>query len=195
MIDPALIHHALPDRILTERLELRRDSVADARAVLAAVLASRAELAKWLDWVVPDYDLREAVRNQRRAVEDWRAGYAFQWRIWERRPGAATAALGPPQALLGSIDVHSIDWRARRAELGYWLASSAVGRGYLTEAGRAVTDVGFARLGFAVLTIRCHPDNVRSIATARRLGYHELAFDADGVVRLSRRADPGEVTP
>lgn len=183
MIDPALIRHALPERLTTARLELRRDAVADAPAVLAAVAASRRELAPWLDWVVPGYDLAEAVRAQRRAVEYWDAGDSFQWRLWRRPDDGGGAA-----RFVGSIDLHTIDWAERTAELGYWLDTRETGRGYLAEAGPAIVEVAFGRLGFARLTCRCHPANARSIQAARRLGFHARSFDLDGTVCLSQGA-------
>ncbi len=206
MIDPALIRHALPERLTTERLELRRDAVDDAVAIFTAVRASRAELAPWLDWATPEYDLREALRAQRRAVEYWDAGDSFQWRIWRRdaaapidrgrsraRCAGEAVAFTPPRVssretaeLLGSIDLHTIDWAARTAELGYWLDTRATGHGYLVEAGAAIVQLAATLLGFASLSIRCHPDNPRSIATARRLGFTAPTFDLDGTVRLHR---------
>jgi RimJ/RimL family protein N-acetyltransferase len=177
MIDPALIRHAVPERISTPRLELRRDAVDDAPAVLAAIVSSRGELAPWLDWAKQEYDLSEAVRAQRRSIEYWNAGDSFQWRIWQR--SAATPSF------LGSIDLHTVDWRTRTAELGYWLDSRATGHGYLAEAGPAIVDVALRLLGFAQLAIRCHPENVRSIATARRMGFATLTFDRDGTACLS----------
>jgi RimJ/RimL family protein N-acetyltransferase len=169
MIDPALIRHAVPERIAT---------VADAAAILGAVHASRAELAPWLDWLTSEYDLAEAVRAQRRAIEYWNAGDSFQWRIWRR-------ALGPIAVeFVGSIDLHSINWDDRTAELGYWLDSRCAGHGYVVEAGREITQVAIGLVGFAHLRIRCHPDNTRSIATAQRLGFRISSVDLDSTVVL-----------
>jgi RimJ/RimL family protein N-acetyltransferase len=187
MIDPALIRHAVPERLLTARLELHRDRVRDAEAVLASVLASRSELAPWLDWVTQDYDLREAVRGQRRASEYWSAGDSFQWRIWQRLASDVSDASdggAPGPRFIGSIDLHSIDWDERTAELGYWLDRSAAGHGYVVEAGGVVLDVALTLLGFARLTIRCRPQNLRSIATAQRLGFVRAASQPDGIVVL-----------
>jgi RimJ/RimL family protein N-acetyltransferase len=191
MIDPALIRHAVPERILTPRLELRRDAVEDAPAVFAAVDASRGELAPWLDWVTPAYDLGEAVRGQRRSREYWDAGDSFQWRIWQR--GEADASTPPADstgsaaaAFLGSIDLHSIDWDQRTAELGYWLDSRAQGQGFIVEAAPPIVEVAFGLLGFARLAIRCHPENARSITAAQRMGFAEVTRDRDGTVCLSR---------
>jgi RimJ/RimL family protein N-acetyltransferase len=190
MIDPALIRHALPARLTTPRLELRRDAVDDAPAVFAAVAASRAALAPWLDWVTPEYDLGEAVRSQRRSIEYWNAGDSFQWRIWRRGADPMAPSSAPAAAFLGSIDLHTVDWATRTAELGYWLDARATGHGYLAEAGPAIVDVAFGLLGFARLAIRCHPANTRSIAAARRVGFAMLAADRDGTVCLSRDCPP-----
>lgn len=178
VIVPELVRHAVPARLVTARLELRRDDVADAEALWQAVETSHAELAPWLDWITPGYDLAEARRGQRRAREYWDAGDSFQWRLWT---GAAASHL------IGSIDLHTIDWDRRTAELGYWLDSRATGRGYMTEAGRAVLGVAFERLGFCALGVRCHPANARSLATARRLGFAALASAPDGTHVLELR--------
>lgn len=175
VIVPELVRHAVPATIATTRLALRRDELAQAEALWQAVEASRAELAPWLDWLTPGYDLAEARRGQRRAREYWDAGDSFQWRLWA---GAEATHL------VGSIDLHTIAWDRRTAELGYWLDSRATGRGYMTEAGAAVLAVAFERLGLLALGVRCHPANVRSLATARRLGFTELARDADGTIVL-----------
>lgn len=201
VIDPALIRHAVPERILTPRLVLARDAVADAAALRAAVTASHAQLAPWLSWVIPVFDLAEAVRTQRRAIEYWDAGDSFQWRLWWRaghpapfasartraRP-ASPSATARPLPFVGSIDLHTIDWAARTAELGYWLHTPAAGLGLMAEAGPHVLRVAFELLGFTQLTIRCHPDNTRSLATARRLGFTLRSTDADGAICLTRTA-------
>lgn len=181
VIVPELVRHAVPAQLVTARLELRRDEVAEAEALLRAVERSRAELTPWLDWVTPSYDLAEARRGQRRAREYWDAGDSFQWRLWLR---------AEPTRLLGSIDLHTIDWDLRTAEIGYWLDSHATGHGYLTEAGLAIVAVAFERLGLSALGLRCHPANVRSLATARRLGFIEQASDAGGTRVFERRPPP-----
>ncbi|MBK7533799.1 MAG: hypothetical protein IPI49_00220 [Myxococcales bacterium] len=94
MIDPALIRLAVPARLVTARLELRRDAVEDAPAVLAAVRASHADLAPWLSWITSGYDLAEATRGQRRAIEYWNAGDSFQWRLWSTTGTGGAGATG-----------------------------------------------------------------------------------------------------
>ncbi len=185
MIDPALIRHAVPARLLTARLELRRDAVEDAPAICEAVLRSRAELSPWLDWLVAGYDLKEAERAQRRAREYWDGGDSFQWRLWQRTADRAAGSDGAAP-FLGSIDLHTIDWDDRTAELGYWLDTPAAGQGFILEAGAVILRVAFDLLGFARVSLRCHPQNTRSLATARRLGFVSPFLDGGGAVCLSQ---------
>ncbi|WP_330294709.1 GNAT family N-acetyltransferase [Streptomyces sp. NBC_00503] len=62
-------------------------------------------------------------------------------------------------------------------EIGWTLASPYWGRGYATEAARAVLDWGFGPLGLKQITAMIHPDNTASAAVARRLGFTFLRED------------------
>lgn len=62
------------------------------------------------------------------------------------------------------------------AELGYSLERSAWGKGYASEAARAVRDHALGELGMPRLMSIIHPDNARSARVARGLG---LAREGD----------------
>ena len=55
-------------------------------------------------------------------------------------------------------------------EIGWHLARRCWGRGFATEAGRALATRGFDRLPVDMLNIVIHSGNQRSVAVARRLG-------------------------
>jgi RimJ/RimL family protein N-acetyltransferase len=55
-------------------------------------------------------------------------------------------------------------------EIGWWLAPSAWGQGYATEAALALRDFAFGELGLDHLSIVLHAENVRSVAVARGIG-------------------------
>ncbi len=55
-------------------------------------------------------------------------------------------------------------------EIGWWLAPAAWGHGYATEAALALRDYAFATLRLDHLSIVLWPQNVRSVAVARRIG-------------------------
>ena len=56
-------------------------------------------------------------------------------------------------------------------EFGYRLLPKFWGRGYATEAGRAVVNHAFGDLGLTALCAIIHPDNTASNAVAEKLGF------------------------
>jgi RimJ/RimL family protein N-acetyltransferase len=83
-------------------------------------------------------------------------------------------------------------------EIGYRLARSFWGRGYATEAARAVRDHAFAALGLRRLIALVDPDNIGSIRVAEKLGMrHEADAMLEGythpdrVYAIERHGPPG----
>lgn len=62
-------------------------------------------------------------------------------------------------------------------ELGWVLRPEARGRGFATEAARAVLDWGFEEFDLPYVTAMIRPDNAASIAIAGRLGMAPLRED------------------
>jgi RimJ/RimL family protein N-acetyltransferase len=89
-------------------------------------------------------------------------------------------------ALLGSIGLMEIDRAAGRAEIGYWLAREARGRGAATRAVGLVAAWAAEELGLGRLEILTHPGNVRSARVAERAG-----FRPTGETRRMERMPPG----
>ena len=63
---------------------------------------------------------------------------------------------------------HPGEWP--EAELSYHLFADGEGKGYATEAGRAVIAHAYGTLGWSTLISLIHPLNTQSQAVARRLG-------------------------
>ncbi|MGJ3626656.1 GNAT family N-acetyltransferase [Sphingomonas sp. MMS24-JH45] len=76
----------------------------------------------------------------------------------------------------------------KRSRAGYWLAPDAWGRGYATEAGRAVLDIAQHALGLPGLRARHHVNNPASGHVLRKLGFVET-----GTSRTYSLARGGEV--
>ncbi len=64
------------------------------------------------------------------------------------------------------------------AELGYWLTPGAWGRGYATEAGRAVIDMARHALPLRRIEATHHLDNPGSRRVLEKLGFHEVRREA-----------------
>jgi RimJ/RimL family protein N-acetyltransferase len=88
-------------------------------------------------------------------------------------------------ALVGTIALSRDDdgW-----QLGYWLSPEAWGRGYATEAGRAVLDVARHALGLRRVLAHRYHDNAASARVLEKLGFVET-----GTSRRFSRGRGGEV--
>ena len=97
--------------------------------------------------------------------------------LWCIRSRAATDFLG--LVLLLNTDDHT------EVEFGYRLLPKFWGRGYATEAGRAVVNHAFDDLGLTALCAIIHPDNTASSTVAEKLGFAQkghttrLGFNLD----------------
>ena len=58
----------------------------------------------------------------------------------------------------------------RRAELGYWIGVEFWGKGYATEAARAVLDYGFRGLSLYRIYASCYTDNQSSGRVLQKIG-------------------------
>jgi RimJ/RimL family protein N-acetyltransferase len=143
----------------------------DADAVWEAIEESRTRLREWLPWV----NRIRTLDDERRAIARMRA----QWTIRE----ALTFGIfdRTSRRYLGSSGLVRINWALRAFEIGYWIRTSAEGRGYITEAVQLLTVLAFDRLGAHRVEIHAHPRNVRSWRVPERLG-----FILEGTLRRSR---------
>lgn len=140
--------------LTTSRLVLRPLRPDDAPAIVAGV--GDWEVAQWLAVVPHPYGAGDAQRFLSEIVPAAEA-------IWAIDDGA----------LAGVISVDG--------ELGYWLARDRWGRGYATEAGRAVVDWHFAR-GARVLPSGYLDGNHRSGGVLAKLGFQPAGDRVKGCV-------------
>lgn len=86
------------------------------------------------------------------------------------------AALAPEGEIVGTVGFPVFDRVNRNANIGYWLAEEAQGRGTMTTAVGALLDHAFYELELHRVEIHCAPDNRRSRAIPERLGFREEAL-------------------
>jgi RimJ/RimL family protein N-acetyltransferase len=72
--------------------------------------------------------------------------------------------------LIGMISL-APDTDGRSAELGYYIARDHWGRGFATEAARAIIEVGIESFGFPKLNSGYHTDNPASGRVLAKLGF------------------------
>jgi RimJ/RimL family protein N-acetyltransferase len=144
--------------IRDRELWLRPLFAADALAIFRLIDAERARLGCWLPWVEETRTERDSARFIADATEE---------RLRRRSLVLAMCVEG---AIVGTIGLHYVEWFDRSAELGYWIGSSAEGRGYVTRAARAVIGFAFGAVGLHRIVVRCAVGNERSCRVAERLG-------------------------
>ncbi len=92
--------------------------------------------------------------------------------LWENGEGMHfTVASADTDELLGGVNFHNIRPDHRRAEVGFWLAPWARGRGVGSGAVAAACRWGFERWQLQRIEMTTLPDNAGSLALARKLGF------------------------
>lgn len=157
----------------TERLLLRPGWVEDAPALAAAI--NRENLALNLAHVPWPYSIADAENFLARD----RTSEESSLLIFER-----TSA---EPRLIGGIGLAR---DAGQAILGYWIVPSSWGKGFATEAGRAVIDLARETLRIGQLTAQHLVDNPASARVLRKLGFH-----ATGERQLLSSAGRGTSSP
>lgn len=171
----------LPERLETARLVLRPPQSGDGARLNAAVCASLPELTPWMPWAqaAPTPDESETYCRRQHAVWRLREGFALLMLARDESGGEGD--------VVGATGLHDVDWAVRRFEIGYWCRSGFTGRGYATEAVRAVTRFAFDRLQARRVEIRMDAGNERSRRVAERAG-----FTFEGVLRRDSLTPRGE---
>ena len=90
---------------------------------------------------------------------------------------------------LGHVMLHTLAWRHRRAEIGYWLVPAARGRGVGRSAVSLLVDWAFAELELDRLEITTTPDNAAARALACSLGFTQEGVLMGRNLERGRRVD------
>ncbi|MFI6156679.1 GNAT family N-acetyltransferase [Kitasatospora sp. NPDC051170] len=148
-----------PVTLTTERLVLRAPLEEDVDAIFAA--CQDAEIQHWTVVPVP-YRREDAEFFVRKlAVDGWRTGDNRIWGVYERATGALVGAQG--------IVLRADDRGA--GEIGWWAVKEFRGRGYTTEAARAVAEYGLREGGLRRLQWLAYVGNEGSRAVAEKVGF------------------------
>jgi RimJ/RimL family protein N-acetyltransferase len=145
-------------------LTLRRPAPEDADALVAA--CQDPEIPRWTN--VPSPYTRE---------------HALEW-INREDPRVLSFLGFEDEQLVGSFSLLEIDLDAEYAEVGYWVAKEARGRGLATEGVERLKLVA-DQLGVTRLELLAHKDNAGSRGVARKAGFVDT-----GELRPAPRVDP-----
>jgi RimJ/RimL family protein N-acetyltransferase len=152
-----------PVELFTPRLKLRWMDERDIESHYAVF--SDPEVTRYWSsgpWTSPD-QAREHIAAARAAYADGSG----------MRLGVELVETGE---LIGSVSLHRFVDASRRCELGYALARSHWGAGYVSEALRALLGYGFATLDLNRIEADVDPRNEASARVLEKLGFRKEGF-------------------
>ena len=175
-------HSKPPERIDAGAVILRRNRAADAAALAQAVRESLDHLQPWMPWAHPGAASVQTQATRLAEVEaGWQRGTDFVYLLVPEdgeadaagsagSVGTKPAKAAGEDAVLGLIGMH------RRlgpgaVEIGYWTHVAYSGRGFMTAAAKAITQVAEALDDVNRVEIHTDEANVRSAAIPPKLGY------------------------
>ncbi len=167
-------------RIETERLVIRCYHPKDAILLKTAIDESLEHLRPWMDWAHGEpRSLQSKTDRLRKYRGQFDLGQDYVFGIFNK----------DEDVLIGSTGLHTRVGEEAR-EIGYWINVNYAGKGYATEATKALTKVGFEIEGLDRIEIHCASNNVRSQNVPKKLGYiHEATLRERTVDHLGNKGD------
>ncbi len=131
----------------------------DVDAIYEAALESLEELSPWMPWCGADYSRQDAAKwvDERPAA-------------WERGEAWSFVIVASGERLLGTCGINRIDLLNGVGELGYWVRSSATGRGVATQATQQLCRWAFAEQELHRVEILMSVENIGSQRVAENAG-------------------------
>lgn len=144
--------------LVTERLVLRRSRPDDAESISA--YRSDPNVNRYQGWDRTDADgIRAEIEEMERRAPGGAGGWV-QFSVEERDGGR----------LVGDVGISGVDGEPGVAKIGYTIAPAFQGRGYATEAVRALVDYAFETLGAERVRAFAAAGNVPSLRVAENVG-------------------------
>lgn len=138
--------------LTNDSLTLRSPEAADAPAVADAARTSFAQLDPWMPWASAEYGPADAM-------------------FWITSEGKQSFVILDSEGdVVGTCGLNGFDEMNKRANLGYWVRTSHVGRGIASAATALVARYGLTELGLQRLEVVMSIENEPSRRVAERVG-------------------------
>ena len=142
------------------RVGIRPYRQTDIPLLFEAVRESIDELSAWMPWCTPSYSLEDSREFASSRTTDWDKGEHYSFVIEDQNTGQ----------FLGGTGVNFVNLIHNFANLGYWVRTSATGRGVASKAVRLVAQFGLQELRLSRLEILAAVGNVASQHVADKAG-------------------------
>jgi RimJ/RimL family protein N-acetyltransferase len=166
--------------IHTHRLNIVPPSMALQPKMLEAIRESQENLRTFLPWVPNALSEESSVEQTLQAIDNF-AQFKNELRFFIIEQQT--------EQFIGAIGLIIRNETVPFFEIGYWLRSSSVGQGYITEAVHAIEKYAFNELNAQRVEIKMAEQNVKSQQVAIRCGY-----TFEGILHCDSRLPSGELT-
>lgn len=151
----------LPELIDLGGIQLYRFGSADGPAMAAATRANVEHLRPRIRWgTIEGTSVEFQQERADQAEAGWLDGSLFAWALREH----------PDGPIIGGCGLHN-RVGSGALEIGYWLDARHTGRGLMTAAVAAITEIGLTLPGVTRIELHIDEANAASSAVARRVGY------------------------
>lgn len=155
-----------PEISVDKNIKLLRTSASCAKEKYTAAMASRDHLLPWLNWV-HYYELFDTKEAGTEAMQKFQKDKAAEF----KKGTGYTFDIFYDNKFAGSIDFQKISKENNYLEIGYWLSKEFTGKGIMTRAVNALTDIAFNQLKMHCVVIRAADKNEASCNVAKRCGF------------------------
>jgi RimJ/RimL family protein N-acetyltransferase len=152
----------LPDSLATDRLIVRRYCAGDGPTYFRLCQNNKEHLLPFEEGnpALSINTVEDAEILMRQFAVDWSARAIFFFGVWEKTT----------DQLVAQIVLMVVDWSVPQFSLGYFVDKDQQGKGYITEASKAVLEFAFDHLGAARVSAECNELNTRSWQVMERCG-------------------------
>ncbi len=141
-------------------ISIRRIKQSDVQQLYEATYESIDDLRRWMPWCHPDYTIKETIEFVRSRSEAWDTDEERSLVIVDHRSGD----------ILGGCGLNRFDRDYACANLGYWVRTSAAGRGIGTAATRLLARYAFEKEHLHRVEILVAAGNLASQRVAEKAG-------------------------
>jgi len=151
----------MPEEFVLERITLKRTEKQFAEERLKVFHKNMDHLKEFMPFIKSSYSIDDELMHIARCSKNWDCRKIYDFSIFENET----------KKYIGSISIMVNNSSRIEYSFGYWLAKSAEGKGYISEAVQALTCYLQDKLKANRVVISCHFENLKSAKVAERNGF------------------------
>jgi len=151
-----------------EELELRTVTPSSAQTIFQSIRRSKGHLGRWLPFV----DETRSVSDTRRFIKNTARSNCHKKDLLFQ--------IVVNNVFAGLISLKEIDKLNSKAEIGYWLDESMVGKGFMIRSCKALVDYAFKELELNRIFIKTAIGNEKSAAIPVNMGFYKEGVERNG---------------